>query len=64
MIAIILGFYCTQLTSAGNAGGERGEVYPADELTEAPVSAATQSDSGNLSTTPRVGDAADSRVGL
>ncbi len=63
MIAIVLVFCFPQLASAGAMPAAIG-LYPADERTEAAISAEARSDDGNLSVTMRVGNAADSRVGL
>ena len=65
MIAIILVFYFTQLARASAMPAAiREKSIPTDELTEVAISAVARSDDGNLSVTIRVGNAADSRVGL
>ena len=57
MIAIVLVFYFTQ-GRIGNAGDGVGNVYQTDDSTEVTISAATQSDKGNLSVTLTVRRAA------
>jgi|HubBroStandDraft_1064217.scaffolds.fasta_scaffold884391_2 hypothetical protein len=50
MTAILLVFYFTQ-GRIGNASDDAGNVYQTDDSTEVTISAATQSDKGNLSVT-------------
>jgi hypothetical protein len=50
MIAIVLVFYFTQ-GRIGNTSDDAGNVYQTDGSTEVTISAATQSDKGNLSVT-------------